>query len=82
MPIECLLDHMHSPVWCPACYQQERDAELLSANRQIVRELIKGNELNEERMHQDSPERPYKARKAVLEPLPTVTPPQTKRRGL
>lgn len=79
---DCQLDFMHTPVWCPACFQQERDAELLRGNRQIVRELIKSNELNEERLYQDSPERPYKPYRRVLEPLPTVTPRQVKRRGL
>ena len=79
---DCQLDFMHTPVWCPACFQQEREAELLRGNRQIVRELIKSNELNEERLYQDSPERPYKPHRSVLEPLPTVTPRQVKRRGL
>ena len=79
---DCQLDFMHTSVWCSACYHQERESQLMRANRQIVRELIKSNELNEERLYQDSPERPYKPRRSVLEPLPTVTPRQVKRRGL
>ena len=79
--LKCTLDYDHAPVWCDACWEDERRGKELKSREQYNKLLAEQNELIAAGL--DERDRPRR-RQYVPPPEPQIKPQPivTERRGL
>ena len=70
---ECLLDYRHEPVWCPACYAEQQQGQVLTemrrANHLKAQELQLRDQRGEDETWRPAP-KPVRYVPAVTPPTP------------
>ena len=69
---ECLLDYRHEPVWCPACYAEQQQGQVLTEMRRANDLKAQELQLRDQRSEDETYWRPTPK---PVQYVPAVTPP-------